>query len=462
MAVFLTSRKTETGKYGYQPIFMFLTIPNRQYPFTLSESKPLRYFAFFYLYVMQGLPSGFALTAFTNYLTAKGASAASIGSFAAIVGLPWAFQFIWGPVIDRHQSSSMGRRKPWVLGAQFVAFTASLGLLFVKDPVHNIAVVSAAFLCHSIFASMQDASVDALAISVTPENERGRMNGFMRVGYLLGIGVGAAALSGIIKNYGFHYAALTQSGVLLIFMVFTFFMRERPDDALLPFLTDKKASPVYRHDFSYKKLFQELSKGLFSLQSVLTFGAILMIYLSISLFMRAYNYHIIRVLGWEDTSVSFMTGSYGMLVAIAIALSGGFTADKIGPGKLLAFVFMAITTYLLFFNSISSLWTNHSVARAGLVSLYFMDPGLSICAMPVLMSICRKNVEGSQFTTYMALVNFADIIGSYVSGRALTYVQAPAIGFFAGGLSLTALIIIFFVQRKYRQNHYELKLDEAA
>lgn len=441
---------------------MFLTIPNSQYPFTLSESKPLRYFAFFYLYVMQGLPSGFALTAFTNYLTAKGASATTIGSFAAIVGLPWAFQFIWGPVIDKHQSSAMGRRKPWVLGAQSVAFTASLGLLFVKDPVHNIAAVSAAFLCHSIFASMQDASVDALAISITPESERGRMNGFMRVGYLLGIGVGAAALSGIIKNYGFHYAALTQSSVLLIFMVLTFFVRERPDDALLPFLSDKKVSPVYRHDFSYKKLFKELSKGLFNLQSILIFGAIVMIYLSISLFVRAYNYHIIRVLGWEDTSVSFMTGSYGMLVAIAIALSGGFVADKIGPRKLLVFVCLAITGYLLFFNSISSLWVNHNIARAGLISLYFMDSGLSICAMPVLMAICRKNVEGSQFTTYMALVNFSDIIGSYASGKALTYVQAPAIGLFSGGLSLMALVIIFFVQKKYRQNQPRVTLNKAA
>jgi len=57
----------------------------------LKESRSLRYFSFFYLYVMQGIPSGFALTAVSNYLTAKGLSSYSVGSFVAIVGLPGYF-----------------------------------------------------------------------------------------------------------------------------------------------------------------------------------------------------------------------------------------------------------------------------------------------------------------------------------------------------------------------------------
>lgn len=40
--------------------------------FVLSQSWTLRYTTFFYRYRMQGIPSGFALTAVTNYLTAGG------------------------------------------------------------------------------------------------------------------------------------------------------------------------------------------------------------------------------------------------------------------------------------------------------------------------------------------------------------------------------------------------------
>src|SRR3712207_6950484 len=50
-------------------------------------------------------------------------------------------------------------------------------------------------LFRSVFASVQDASVDAMAIDVVPVAQRGRLNAFMRAGILWGISFGAAALS---------------------------------------------------------------------------------------------------------------------------------------------------------------------------------------------------------------------------------------------------------------------------
>jgi PAT family beta-lactamase induction signal transducer AmpG len=64
---------------------------------------------FFYLYVMQGIASGFYLTALANYFTADGVGPDVVGSFIALFGLPWTFQFIWGPVINHFQGSPMGR-----------------------------------------------------------------------------------------------------------------------------------------------------------------------------------------------------------------------------------------------------------------------------------------------------------------------------------------------------------------
>ncbi|UFH56556.1 MFS transporter [Spirosoma sp. KNUC1025] len=430
------------------------------YPLTLSRSQPLRYVVFFYLYVMQGLPSGFALTALTNYLTAEGVNPAAIGSFTAIVGLPWAFQFVWGPIIDRYQQSAMGRRKPWVIGAQFMAFLASLGILFVHNPVGQITTLAWFFFGHSICASIQDASVDAMAISTIPENERGRVNAFMRAGFLIGIGVGAAVFSQLLRSYGFFTAALIQSLSLLTLTLLTCFIRERSGDRLLPsfgrqtpktlVITAQKTDPA-EPDFRW--LFTELFRGLFSRQSLLLFGSIVMAYFSISLFLRAYNYHLIQELGWADTSVSLLTGTYGMIVATAVALAGGFVADRIGPRRLLIMVMSVIVVYLLTFNSLSALWIHRQMAQTGLVVLYFMDPSISVSAMPVLMALCRKGVEGSQFTTYMAFVNLSDIAGSFVAGHALSYVQAPTIGLLAGGLAIVALIITFITLRYYRTIH---------
>ena len=427
--------------------------------FTLSQSRPLRYGVFFYLYMMQGIPSGFYLTALANYFTAKGVKPDVVGSFIAIIGLPWAFQFIWGPLIDRFQGSPMGRRKPWVVGSQLMTLLASGILLFVRNPVENITTLAWLFCLRSLFAAIQDASVDAMAITVIPEDERGRVNAFMRAGFLIGTGVGAAVFATILHQYGFHGAAIAQVICLLTGVLLMTFIREKPGDSLWPSFKrgavtvgQKLSSParpaVEVHDFRW--LFTELFRGLFSRHSVLLFGAIVLAYISSSLFLRAYNYHLIQNLGWADASVSVLTGTYGMIVATIVALTGGWVADRVGPRRLLVVVLGMVAAYLLVFNALSSLWIQRDVAQTGLVALYFMDPGISVAAMPLLMALARPGVEGSQFTTYMAFINLADIAGTFLTGYALTYVSAPTIGLFAGGLAVMAMIIVLFTLRRYR------------
>ncbi|MVM28434.1 MFS transporter [Spirosoma sp. HMF4905] len=426
------------------------------FPLVLSQNRSLRYGVFFYLYLMQGIPAGFSLTALANYLTAEGVKPSVVGSFAAVVGLPWAFQFIWGPLIDRYQGSPLGRRKPFVIGAQLLALLASLAILFIHNPIAELQALTGCFLVHSIFAAIQDASVDAMAITAIPDHERGRVNAFMRAGFLIGTGLGAAAFSQILRRYGFFNAALTQSLCLLLLTLLTLFIRERPEDQLSPFLNRRKAvlptTPEQKaassHTFSW--LFAELFKGIFAKRSLLLFGAVVSAYVSISLFLRAYNYHLIQKLGWADTSVSLLTGTYGMLVASGVALLGGYLADRIGPRHLLLLVLALIATYLLGFNLLEPIWSNRTVAQTGLVALYFMDPSLSVAAIPLLMAICRPGVEGSQFTTYMAFINLSDIVGSFLAGQALAYVQAPTLGLVAGGLATLAMLIIWLVLQRYK------------
>lgn len=460
---------------------MLTALPPVSYPLTLSQSRPLRYGVFFYLYVMQGIPSGFYLTALANYFTAEGVKPNVVGSFIAIIGLPWAFQFIWGPLIDRFQGSPMGRRKPWVVGSQLMTLLASCILLFVGNPVAQISTLAWLFCLRSLFAAIQDASVDAMAITVIPEDERGRVNAFMRAGFLVGTGIGAAVFAYILRRYGFHGAALAQIGCLLTGVLLMVFIREKPGDQLLPSfgritLTTLSGNPRSNrpdavsinkpslastnlrpdrndepHDFRW--LFTELFRGLFARQSLLLFGAIILAYTSNALFLRAYNHHLIEQLGWLDTDVSVLTGTYGMIVATVIALTGGYLADRLGARRLLVIMLGIVVVYLIGFNLLSVFWVQRDVARTGLVALYLLDPAVSAAAMPVLMGICRRGVEGSQFTTYMAFVNLCDIAGTYFAGNALLFLAAPTIGLSAGGLAVVAMIILVFTLRYYRQRH---------
>lgn len=107
--------------------------------------------------------------------------------------------------------------------------------------------------------------------------------------------------------------------------------------------------------------------------------------------------HLINVLSWSDTSVSILSGAYGTLIVLGVALIGGWLADRIGDYYLLIIVMFIHATYMLIANLIEPYWYRRSVATAVLILWNMMDPILSTVAMPVLMSLCRKHVEGNYF-----------------------------------------------------------------
>lgn len=411
----------------------------------LNQSAKLRYFAFFYLYIMQGIPSGFALTAVANYLAAKGISSHAIGSFVAIVGLPWILQFIWGPIIDRFQFSVIGHRKHWVVLTQLLAFVASLSLLLVHDPVSQLSLMSAVFFIHSNFASVQDASVDAIAISIVPEAERGRVNAFMRGGYLAGIAIGSAGLSTILHFYGFFYAAVAQSALLLLMTILTFLIRLDSADSYIPTfnLKNKTTRPVHTSEDNpeLKWLFKELYAGITQKNSLRAFGVIALVYTCGSIFIRSFSFHLIHTLHWADNAVSVLQGGWGTVATLFVTIGGGVIADRIGPAKLQTRVMIVIATFLLIFCGLGHYWIHKPLTVSGLLLWNFADPMFSVAAMPVLMALCREKVEGSQFTAYMAMVNFCDVMGAYISGWAMTVTTAPVLGLICGSLILAIVMI---------------------
>lgn len=407
----------------------------------LSRSRRLRYFAFFLLYVMQGVPAGFALTAVANYLAARGLPPARIGGFVAVIGLPWAFQFVWGPVLDRFQASTLGRRRPWVILCQGMALLASLGLVLIDDPARQLWAASLAFFVHSVFASVQDASVDAMAIALIRESERGRVNAFMRGGMIAGSASGAAVLSVVMATYGFRIAAVVQTLALLAMTAVTACLRERPGDALWPSFRREPSPAGAGPSVSIGRVFAELFRGLVEPSGLHAFAAIAIVYLAQSVFIRALSIELIQGRGWGDTELSVLTGGVGMVAALVAVLVGGVISDHVGHRRMLLAVMAALAVFLFGFSLISGHW-DRPVVRSGLMIWYIFDPLVSVAAMPALMALCRPGVEGSQFTAYMAFVNLCDVAGSFLAGEALRRVSAPTIGLACGVAVAAAFVSI--------------------
>ena len=273
---------------------------------------------------------------------------------------------------------------------------------------------------HSIFASVQVASVDAMAIVIAPPNERGRMNRFMRGGFLLGTAFSATVFSLMLHKYGFKNTAIVQSITLSIFALIFFFTKLERNNTLLPSFKKSVAKDMERKDPPFKTVFLTVYKGITNKKSLQYFALVSLVYFCSSVFIRSYTYHLIHVMQWNDKDVSYLQGGYGSIVTFVAILIAGSISDKIGHKKLQVKVMWAVCVFLLLLNATHYLWIYKYYSGAALLLWNLADPLLSVTIFPILMGLCLKKVEGSQFTTYLALINLCDVLGSYVTGWSLT------------------------------------------
>jgi MFS transporter, PAT family, beta-lactamase induction signal transducer AmpG len=136
------------------------------------------------LYASEGAPIGFIWWALPTLLRTADVPVADITALTAVLVLPWVLKFLWAPAIDALRGPRWGYRA-WIIAAQVTMAAALVPLVWI-DPATDFGAWRALLLIHAVAAATQDIAIDALVIgSVAPQN-RGRLNGAMQAGMLVG------------------------------------------------------------------------------------------------------------------------------------------------------------------------------------------------------------------------------------------------------------------------------------
>ncbi len=212
---------------------------------SLAENKVRRYVSLSILYVAQGLPSGFANVAFVAFLVTNGIAVEQIAILFATVYLPWTFKFIWGPVIDMIRFPQFGIRRPWILFAETGMIISLATLLFVPDLVASIQLVTILLFIHNLFSSLQDVSVDALAVDILEPDEVATVNGLMFAAKRGGIIFGGAVLGMLVVPFGIKSAIMVQLPLLILIMLLPLYLRERPSNRLFPWSKQEEVEEAW-------------------------------------------------------------------------------------------------------------------------------------------------------------------------------------------------------------------------
>jgi PAT family beta-lactamase induction signal transducer AmpG len=210
----------------------------------LSESKVLRLFSFFLLYIGQGLPLGVSTVAFPAWLVANGASEADVAAIIATAFLPWSFKFVPAAVMDRYAYLAMGRRRAWLILAQLLMVAGFAIAALAAPGSDDLQLILYVIFLIGAGSAIQDVAVDGLAVDILPETEQGTASSFMFGGQVVGRALAATA-AGFGLQYGSRATFLFFLPVILLITLYVVFLRERPGEA--PSLERGPCAPGQSH-----------------------------------------------------------------------------------------------------------------------------------------------------------------------------------------------------------------------
>jgi MFS transporter, PAT family, beta-lactamase induction signal transducer AmpG len=378
----------------------------------IGDRKALRLTVMTALYIAQGIPYGFVTVTLAAYLAKHGATEAEVGNLGALALLPWSFKFLWGPLVDRFSHSAMGRRRPWIISAQVMLVTGMASLLLIPEPEKHIELIGMIVVGSNIFASLQDVSVDALAVDLLPESERGFANGLMYGGSYLGTMFGGAMLSTVLGTYGLEAALIGQILGLGVIALLPIFLRERTTDKLYSLKTRPRPADAPPRTSLFKRLIRAFSRRSPLLAAVLS----ITILLGSQTITAMFTVLLVKKLGWTEAEFGQMQGGWPLLFGLGGSVVGGWLADKLGHKKMVAAASALLGGTWLAFGLLSSQWTDRDFILAYVCVQELCLGTLSASLFAFLMGVSWPAVAASQFTAYMALLNLGRALGSKLTG----------------------------------------------
>lgn len=416
----------------------------------LLASRKGRLAAFFLLYVTEGLPLGFVVTAVATQLRRMGVGPADIGALVAAFYLPWAFKWVAGPLVDVFRSQRFGHRRAWILATQSMMAATVLALAAVPLP-QALGLFTVLLLVHNAFGATQDVAIDALAVNRLAADERGLAAGLMFAGAQVGQALGGAGVLWVSGFIGFGWGyLLVPAAIATVSLTVVWPLRE----PVAPRRAGgwRAASDEMRGfvEQAFRAFLGSRSSFVGVLYALLPNGA-----MGLSLALQT-NLAVELGLGNDEVAalalVTTLTGAGGMV-------AGGWVSDRLGRRRMLALFLVAMSLPVAWLawqlhlhgyglprppgsapvpELVRPLWIA-GVVYAGAMGLMY-GPRTA-----VFMDITQPRVAATQFTAYMAMLNVAIAFAATWQGlvvEALGYAVTLAIDAAVGLLSIPLLALL--------------------
>lgn len=328
-------------------------------------------------------------------------------------------KFIWGGIADYF--IRYGRKKFIVIGGLIGAFCL-FALVFIDPAISLVPFVFFLILSH-VGVSFIDVSADALAIQVSEEEERGKINGAMYAGLFIGSASSTILLGMIASIYSYNFAFFITGIVVLLIIVFPLFVKE---EVLL-----KKRQHVGL------VLFKEFKKRTIQLITIL--GPISSISAGIIFFViPLYMKNVLNLTLAQTTIIASM---FPIMMAVG-SIIGGFITDKFG--RIFALYLFLGGSAIVFASLIfGGEWITFIIIY-GLVGLFI--GGYHAASSALIMDITNPKIGATQYSFITSIFNVGEWTGGTLGGTFVSLLGYSRAFLYSGWFFGPALLLLYFIQ----------------
>ncbi|MEO7166942.1 MAG: MFS transporter [Spartobacteria bacterium] len=389
----------------------------------LLSQRQGRIALFTLLYLSEGAPIGFIWWALPTILRTAGVGVPRITALTALLVLPWVFKFLWAPLVDSLRTPRWGFRA-WIISAQ-LAMGATLLPLIWLDPVRHFQAWSVLLLLHALCAATQDVAIDAMAINLVPEHQRGSLNGCMQAGMLVGRSVfgGGALLVASVLSLAWVIVALV--GCIWTTLVCVVFVREPETAAGIGHrLSD------FREHLQAALRRRTTWLGLaFALVAAAGFEATGQL---------AGPFLVDR--GVSEKTIGLFFGLAVVGATLFGGLIGGALSDRWGRLRSVAIFligFVAMITGLAL-TDLTMANSDASVLIGWLTGMYFFIGLFTASSYALFMDLTDARLGGTQFSAFMSATNGCESWSAWAGGR----IVGPGHHYAAAFLAMSAASLL--------------------
>ena len=416
-----------------------------------------------------GLPFMLVFSTLSAWLREVGVERATIGMLSW-VGIIYTVKFFWAPVVDKLRlpvlHRLLGRRRSWMLLGQ-VGIAVGLLNMAQMSPVGHLAVVASLALLVAFSSATQDIAVDAWRIESAPTEMQGVMAAAYQLGYRIAMMVASAGALWIAADHGWAVSYTSMAVCACIGIATTLVIREPATRVIKHTLAQEaRVSDWLARKAHWPESMRNL--GAWFVGAVVNpfidfftrYGvklAVLMLafigsYRLADFTMGVMSNPFYLDVGFTLKEIAAVAKGFGVFWSILGTLVGGMAVARLGVIRSLALGSVLVIIANLMFAAFASYNQPNLLGLAFLISADNLAMGIAGTSLiAYLSSLTSASYTATQYALFSSIYALPGKLLMGTSGFVVDAIGYPAFFVYTSTLGLPALVLLFFLARKMRQ-----------